>query len=65
MTPDWTIDVHTADHDAVKTGVLTQRVSRVLVSAREFPDPLDAEELAAQIAVAVHGGMPTRASHCL
>jgi hypothetical protein len=58
----FTIVVHTSRHDAVKVGVLTERVSRVRVSATEF-GPHEAEEVAACLAVAVHGGMPTLVHH--
>lgn len=61
----WTVDVDTADHDAVKRGVLSQRVSRVHLSTVDFPNPVVAEEVAAQLAVAVHGGMPTNVRHCI
>lgn len=61
----WTVDVDTADHDAVKHGVLSRRVSRVHLSRADFPDPLDAEVMAAQLAVCIHGGMPTLVRHCL
>lgn len=61
----WTIDVATSDHDAVKRGILEQRVSRVHLSKTDFPDPLDAEQVAAVLAVSIHGGMPTSVSHCI
>jgi predicted hotdog family 3-hydroxylacyl-ACP dehydratase len=61
----WTVDVDTADHEAVKAGVLVERTSRVLLSADEFPSPVDAEVVAAQVAVTIHGGMPTLVRHCL
>lgn len=60
-----TVDVETSDHDAVKRGVLVQHRSRVLVSAEAYPNPTVAEEVAAQITVAIHGGMPTRVLLCL
>lgn len=61
----WIVDVDTADHDAVKSGVLCERTSRVILSRTEFPDPLEAEVVAAQVAVSVHGGMPTLVRHCI
>lgn len=57
---DWAFDVETSDHDAVKDGVLSQRRSRVVISSTEYPDWRVAYDVAACLAVAVHGGMPTR-----
>lgn len=59
MTEYWEFDVFTADHDTVKHGVIYQRRSRVLISSAEYPSWVDAYEVAACLAVAVHGGMPT------
>lgn len=61
----WTVDVLTSPHDAVKVGVLEAHRSRVQVSREAFPNPLDAEQVAAQMTVAIHGGMPTRVLLCL
>jgi hypothetical protein len=56
---DWTFDVTTSPHDDVKQGRLARRHSRVTVSRSEFPDWRVAMSVAACLAVAVHGGMPT------
>lgn len=56
----WEFDVFTSDHDAVKEGNLEQIWSRVLISEEEYPNWVVAYEVAACLAVAVHGGMPTR-----
>ena len=55
----YSFDVATASHDEVKTGMLARRWSRVTVSATEWPDWRVAQEVAAALAVAVHGGMAT------
>lgn len=55
----FSFDVATSDHDHVKAGVLVQRWSRVTVSGDAYPDWRDAAQVAACVAVAVHGGMPT------
>lgn len=76
---NWVFDVETAHHDDIKVGALRGvdpahqhpralglvRTRRVSVSREEFPDPRVASEVAACLAVAVHGGMPTRVLHCL
>jgi hypothetical protein len=49
-------DVITSDHDAVKVGVVCQRRSRVVVEADTYAAGV---ELAACLAMAVHGGMAT------
>lgn len=56
------VDVETADHDAVKVGIIVERVSRVHLSTVDFPDPVEARVVAAQVAVAIHGGMATSAT---
>lgn len=55
----WTFDVATSHHDAVKVGVIAQRWSRVHISKDAFPDWRHAAETAGCVAVAIHGGMPT------
>jgi hypothetical protein len=55
----WEFDVFTSPHDDVKRGVTVRRWSRVLVSRDEFPDSRVASQVAACMAVAIHGGMPT------
>jgi hypothetical protein len=55
----WAFDVATSDPDAVRSGTLVQRWSRVLVSRREYADWRVAADVAAGLAAAVHGGMPT------
>ncbi len=55
----YVFDVFTSLHDDVKAGQLARRRSRVLVSRAEFPAFADAYEVAANLATAVHGGMPT------
>lgn len=55
----YAFDVATADHDRVKTGQTVERWSRVVVSADEWPDWRIAAQVAACLAVAHHGGMPT------
>lgn len=52
-------DVFTSRHDSVKRGVLCEVRSRVVVSSVEYPNWTDAYEVAANLAVAVHDGMPT------
>lgn len=56
----WEFDVFTADHDSIKGGGYTEVWSRVCVSATEYPTYAGAYDVAACLAVAVHGGMPTR-----
>lgn len=56
----WEFDVFTSGHDYVKYGLLEQYWSRVLISKEEFPVFEHAYEVAANLAVAVHGGMPTK-----
>lgn len=58
--PNWQFDVATSLHDAVKVGVTEQRLSRVTVSRQAFPSWVAAMDVAGCLAVAVHGGMPTR-----
>ncbi|GAA4101673.1 hypothetical protein ACFFOS_11645 [Nocardioides kongjuensis] len=55
----YAFDVFTSRHDDVKAGRVAQVRSRVLVSRAEFPRFADAYEVAANLATAVHGGMPT------
>lgn len=58
---NYTFDVFTAKHDDIKGGGAYAEVwSRVVVSAVEFPTYGKAAEAAACLAVAVHGGMPTK-----
>jgi hypothetical protein len=52
-------DVMTSPHDDVKEGRLVRVWSRVLISAEAYPSTTEAAEVAATLAVAVHGGMPT------
>ncbi len=57
---DWSFDIITAHHDDMKGGgPYRRRRSRVTVSRREFPSWCMAAEVAACMAVAIHGGMPT------
>lgn len=51
-------DVFTAHHDDIKGGGYKEIRSRVLIS-EEFPSH-EAFALAGCMAVAIHGGMPTR-----
>lgn len=55
----WTFDVFTSPHDDVKAGRLCRVWSRVVVSVEAYPSSVQASEVAACLAVAVHGGMPT------
>ncbi|TQK71738.1 MULTISPECIES: hypothetical protein [unclassified Nocardioides] len=55
----YAFDVFTSRHDDVQAGRVAQVRSRVLVSRAEFPRFADAYEVAANLATAVHGGMPT------
>lgn len=57
---DWQFEVHTSPHDDVKEGVLCTVRSWVVVSAADYPTYASAYDVAACLAVAVHGGMPTR-----
>lgn len=57
---DFIFDVDTSPHDNVKQGILTSVRSRVIVSDIAFPTPAQAADVAACLAVAVHGGMPTK-----
>lgn len=54
----YTFDVFTASHDQVKVGQINTVRSRVLVEADTYPT---AQDTAAALAVAVHGGMATSA----
>jgi hypothetical protein len=59
----WAFDVFTARHDDLKGGRLGRGLtrvvrSRVMLSAVDYPSPVVASEVAACLAVAVHGGMP-------
>lgn len=60
----FTLLVHTASHDDVKAGRLSTRLTHVRVSAEHFT-PNQAVEVAACMAVAVHGGMPTDVHHVI
>lgn len=60
MSEPWRFDVFTSSHDAVKDGELEQVWSRVVLSRTEWPVFEHAYATAACLAVAVHGGMPTR-----
>ncbi|MBV6727524.1 hypothetical protein [Nocardioides daeguensis] len=55
----YAFDVFTSRHDDVQAGRLARVHSRVLLSRAEFPRFADAYEVAANLATAVHGGMPT------
>lgn len=57
--PMWRFDVFTSPHDDVKRGILDRVWSRVNVSRVEYPSWVDAYAVAAEMAVAIHGGMPT------
>lgn len=58
---NWSFDVSTALHDDMNQGGNYKTVrSRVTVSRQEFPKWTTAYEVAANLAVAVHGGMPTQ-----
>ena len=57
---DFIFDVDLSTHDHLKHGILTVVRTRVVVSDLEFPTPALAGDTAACLAVAVHGGMPTR-----
>lgn len=53
-----TFDVFTADHDDVKgPGGYRTRWSRVVLSTADFPTFGLAQDMAAALAVCVHGGM--------
>lgn len=52
-------DVFTSPHEDVKKGVIRKTRSRVLISRKDFPSYPTAVEVAANLAVAIHGGMPT------
>lgn len=56
----WEFDVFTCPHDDVKEGRLERVRSRVLISADAYPSYAEAADLAACLAVGMHGGMPTR-----
>lgn len=58
--PMWSFDVFTSPHDDVKRGILERVHSRVTISRTDYPSWVTAYAVAAEIAVAVHGGMPTR-----
>lgn len=53
-------DVFTAMHDDIKDGITREVWSRVVISDTAFPDSRIAAQVAACMAVAIHGGMPTR-----
>lgn len=55
----YAFDVFTSPHDSVKVGILVTRWSRVNVSSHEYPTITAAAEVAACLAIAVHGGMAT------
>lgn len=59
---DWAFDVETATHDDLRAGVLARVRSRVLVSRIVYPTRPLARDTACALAVAVHGGMATRAT---
>lgn len=58
----WSFDVFTALHDDLKGGLHRSDPravrSRVIISAVDYPNPVVASEVAACLAVAIHGGMP-------
>lgn len=58
--PMWSFDVFTSPHDDVKQGVLERVWSRVNVSRVDYPSWVTAYAVAAEMAVAIHGGMPTK-----
>lgn len=62
---NWTIDTELSDHYMLKHGITCLFVSRVQLSAVDFPDPVDALACAALLSMSVHGRMATRATHCL
>jgi len=53
-------DVFTAHHDDIKDGIPSEIWSRVVISSDAFPDWRIAAQVAGCMAVARHGGMPTR-----
>lgn len=57
--PMWSFDVFTSPHDDVKRGRLERVRSRVNISREEYPSWITAYAVAAEMAVAIHGGMPT------
>lgn len=58
---NYEFDITTADHDDMKGGGPYKTIrSRVVVSRKEFPTYGIAAETAACLAVAIHGGMPTK-----
>lgn len=57
---NWSFDILTAMHDDMKGGgVFVKKRTRVTVSRLEFPKWTTAAEVAACMAMAVHGGMAT------
>ena len=57
---DFIFNVDLSSHDHLKAGILTVVQTRVILSDLEFPTPALAADTAACLAVAVHGGMPTK-----
>lgn len=58
---NWSFDVATALHDDMKGGgVYRETWSRITISRAEYPSWVTAYGVAACLAVAVHGGMPTQ-----
>lgn len=58
---DYEFDVFTAKHDDMKGGGPYKEVrSRIIISATAFPTYGIAAETAGCMAVAIHGGMPTK-----
>lgn len=53
-------DVFTALHDDIKTGSFREIRSRVVISSDEFPDWRVAQQVAANMASGIHGGMCTK-----
>jgi len=59
--PYWSFDIQTCDHDDIKvSGYTKARWSRVTINRLEEPVWERAMADAACMAVAIHGGMPTK-----
>lgn len=43
---NWAVQVEHSDHDSLKQGVTARSTSHVILSREQFPDPLEAEEVA-------------------
>lgn len=61
--PFWSFDVQTARHDDIKDPAIGFRRavwSRIIIDREQVPDWRHAYADAANMAVAIHGGMPTQ-----